>query len=100
MSRKERVRRKHSASTYLRHEINNHGDYGSIHCLDYYKCIFLHVPKAAGISISKTLFGNLGPCHITYDWFEQNLGLVTIKAYYKFTFVRNPWDRLYSAYSF
>jgi len=100
MTGKERRCRKRSIEKYVNEEMNNPGDYGSVNCLHYYKCIFFHIPKAAGLSISKTLFGSLGPCHITYDWYVENFGIHTVNAYYKFTFVRNPWDRLHSAYFF
>jgi len=96
----QKRRRKRAADKYERLEMNAPGEYGSTHCLDYYKCIFLHIPKAAGLSISQTLFGNFGPCHLRYDWFVKHFGAETTKAYYKFTFVRNPWDRLHSAYHF
>jgi hypothetical protein len=100
MTSKEQSRRRRSAEKYLNNEINNSGNYGSIHCLDYYKCIFLHIPKTAGLAVSKTLFGSHGPSHLNYGWFVENFGIHTVKAYYKFTFVRNPWDRLHSAYFF
>jgi hypothetical protein len=100
MTGKERWRRKRAVEKYENDEMNNPGDYGSVNCLHYYKCIFFHIPKAAGLSVSKTLFGSLGPCHITYDWYVENFGRHTVNAYYKFTFVRNPWDRLHSVYFF
>ncbi len=62
------------------------------------RCIFVHIPKAAGSSVAKALFGeSVGhrPIrrHIAYS---QEL----VDQYYKFTFVRNPWDRLYSGYNY
>lgn len=100
MTSKERRVRNRAVAQYRENEMHNPGNYGSVNCLHYYNCIFFHIPKAAGLSVSKTLFGSLGPCHITYDWYVEHFGQHTVNAYYKFTFVRNPWDRLHSAYFF
>lgn len=97
---KENRRRKISADYYRDYEMKNPGDYATTHCFDYYKCIFIHIPKTAGLSVSKTLFGNYGSCHLEYDWFVKRFTQRTVNNYYKFTFVRNPWDRLCSAYFF
>lgn len=97
---KEYLRKKQSADYYKKNEINNPGDYFSKNCFDYYKCIFIHIPKSAGISINKSLFGNLGGGHASIDWYIRKYGASTVKQYFKFTFVRNPWDRLYSAFYF
>ncbi len=71
-------------------------------CFDATKSIFVHIPKAGGISIIKSLYGDQagGFGHPTYMRFLKLYGKKRFDAYYKFTFVRNPWDRLYSAYSF
>lgn len=62
------------------------------------KCIFIHVPKAAGTSINHAIYGRtLGH----YKAIEVNA--IFPKLYEKcfvFSVVRNPWDRLVSAYRF
>jgi len=65
---------------------------------DRYRCIFIHIPKAAGTSVASTLFGESSR-HLRYTEYEQ-ANPRKFREYFKFTFVRNPWSRLYSAYSF
>ena len=96
---KEHRRKIHSARLYERKQLNQPGDYYSKHSFDYYRCIFIHIPKTAGISVSKSLFGH-NTDHADIDWFLDNYGKHTVNSYFKFAFVRNPWDRLYSAYHF
>lgn len=60
--------------------------------------IFIHVPKAAGSSVSSALFGgNTG--HKPISRFYAHDPIKT-RNYFSFTFVRNPWDRLWSAYRY
>lgn len=65
---------------------------------DEFRCIFIHIPKAAGTSVAKTLFAT-GSRHVRYTKYER-ANPKKFEQYFKFSFVRNPWDRLYSAYSF
>lgn len=65
---------------------------------DRHKCIFIHVPKAAGTSVAQSMFGHLVSHRPAYDYFIDNPR--KFREYYKFTFVRNPWDRLVSAYHY
>lgn len=54
-------------------------------------CVFIHVPKTAGHSISSAL-GVVGLDHFSISWFPQRL--------FSCSFVRNPWSRVVSAFFF
>lgn len=66
-----------------------------------YKCIFIHIQRTAGTSIEKWIIGK--------DWWDiqpNTKHILASKAkeiykdywddYFKFSFVRNPWDRVIS----
>jgi len=66
-----------------------------------YKLIFLHIPRTGGTSIENAICGK--------DWFDVHAPSKHLTAhsakkiyaeywdkYLKFTFVRNPWDRMVS----
>ena len=76
-----------------------HADYG-LAPFDQHRCIFVHVPKCAGVSISRSLFGSLVGTHIAMKSFQLIYTEEEFARYFKFAFVRNPWDRLVSAYRF
>lgn len=80
------------------------------------KVLFLHNPKTGGTTIEK-LFDldrtaenlyNIGSSyqrgsncalqHLSYIGMKERVPLDIFNSYYKFTFVRNPWDRLVSTY--
>ncbi|GGF00301.1 sulfotransferase family 2 domain-containing protein [Pseudoalteromonas gelatinilytica] len=62
------------------------------------KVIFTHIPKAAGSSVGNALLGHDKVGHYPL---EMLLNLhPEAKGYYKFSLVRNPWDRLVSAFFF
>jgi hypothetical protein len=67
---------------------------------DKAKAIFVHIPKCAGISVNKTLFNSLAGGHTTLDQYINVFPPSLFQSYFKFTFVRNPWDRVVSAYCF
>jgi hypothetical protein len=75
---------------------------------DKYKCIFLHVPKTGGSTIENilkpiSLYGpyrgnTLAPQHLIYNDIQKFIPQDKFKSYWKFTMVRNPWDRIVSDY--
>ena len=64
------------------------------------KCVFFHIPKTAGISISTALFGDIKWGHRSVNFYKSHYGEKVFNSLYKFCFVRNPYDRLFSAYTF
>lgn len=66
------------------------------------KFIFLHIPKTAGTSVGTMLYRNLD-IYEPYQGFgihHDDLTEEILQEYFVFTFVRNPWERLYSQYKF
>jgi hypothetical protein len=62
------------------------------------KSIFIHIPKAAGTSVSTALYGySVGHATIS-QLYEKDYKAA--RAYFKFTFVRDPLDRLLSTFRF
>jgi len=86
---------------------------------DFHKFIFVHIPKSAGSSMTKALkrlpgnnsdLTNHKTKHETLAEFFQEAGKrcpppadtkeVAWQSYFKFGFVRNPWDRIASLYAY
>jgi hypothetical protein len=63
------------------------------------KCMFVHIPKCAGTSVRQSLFERQGG-HPPLETFRTMVPPDVFDRCFKFTFVRNPWDRLVSAFFF
>jgi hypothetical protein len=62
-----------------------------------YKTIFVHINKCGGTSVEH-LFGEPLKVHETLQDILVKIKPEKFNDYFKFTFVRNPWDRTYSVY--
>jgi hypothetical protein len=64
-----------------------------------YKVIFIHIPKAGGTSVATKLYGKRAG-HSTAAQFQGALGKDVFNSLFSFSVVRNPYDRIVSAYHF
>lgn len=67
-----------------------------------HKCIFTHVPKTAGTTVEK-MFENAGEAYCGVEKHVKASAMRTKypkewETYFKFSIVRNPWDRIYSVW--
>ncbi len=82
---------------------------------DHYKFIFVHVPKAAGTSVMQAMQRLVGNntrllaktkhetlAEFMQNWQARNDGANDIDplGYFRFAFVRNPWVRMHSFYTY
>lgn len=66
---------------------------------DKTKSIFVHIPKCAGTSLGKAIYNDAKIGHATTDDYNYTNNSKFIQ-YYKFTIIRDPIERCYSAYNF
>lgn len=65
---------------------------------DANRAIFIHIPKTAGTSVSRQL-GMSTSRHVPANEYRET-NPQKFRDYFKFCFVRNPFDRLVSSYAF
>ena len=66
------------------------------------KYVFVHIPKTAGGSICEKLIkdGAMRALHEVHPTSTRLCEKYSPDEFFYFTFVRNPWDRIYSLYNF
>jgi hypothetical protein len=64
---------------------------------DRYKCIFVEVPKTGSSSI-RAVIGHPAKPHLNICQIANEIDDDRFRRYFKFGFVRNPWDRAVSLY--
>jgi hypothetical protein len=64
-----------------------------------YQSIFIHIPKNAGSSVKTSLFGVEKENHKELIRYEAH-NPKKYRRFFKFCIVRNPWDRMLSAFTF
>jgi|19_taG_2_1085344.scaffolds.fasta_scaffold00733_9 hypothetical protein len=72
-----------------------------------HKFVFIHIPKCAGTSIENFFIDSLNLKRKDHVYWDDNKNqwaqhftireLPELEGYFKFAFVRNPWDRVVSA---
>ena len=62
-------------------------------------CLFIHIPKTAGLSVSNSLFGSNSQ-HCSILQYRYIFGNSYVDNAFKFAFVRHPIDRFISASTF
>jgi len=84
----------------IKKRIRSEIDYSHINNINFRNnFIFIHIPKNAGTSIYRS-FGMLRSYHYTSNEYENMLGSREFQNFFKFCFVRNPFDRFLSLYHY
>lgn len=64
-----------------------------------HKCIFVHIPKTAGTSI-EMLINQTPFSGTTHELLKEHASSEYFEEYFKFTFVRNTFERVYSVFNY
>jgi len=63
------------------------------------KAIFIHIPKCAGTSVLSTMGHSKYRSHYPFYIYKE-ANFYKYRRYFKFSFVRNPWSRMFSVYNY
>ena len=65
------------------------------------KTLFIHIPKTAGISVYNAIYeDDSSKGHLSIQEYYDFFGNEKVKSLFSFAIVRNPYERLFSAYSY
>ena len=93
----QRIKRNIFAKNQKR-KINQKGSL--IYAFNDSNTIFVHIPKTAGISIVKAIYGDVSNEGHRSIYFYKKVFNKDFEDFFTFSFIRNPYDRLYSSYKF
>ncbi len=83
--------------TFIRHVLRDTTVVDRYNNLGAREVLFVHVPKTGGTSMAKSL--GLPHGHVPVSRFVAH-DQIRFESSFRFAFVRNPWDRLYSAFNY
>ena len=93
----QRIKRNIFAKNQKR-KINQKGSL--IYAFNDSNTIFVHIPKTAGVSITKAIYGDVSKEGHRSIYFYKKVFGKDFEDFFTFSFIRNPYDRLYSSYKF
>lgn len=92
--------RKYKTRKHAKQEAFKKDDVGTLlNAIKTSKLLFIHIPKTAGISVLKAIYGDVSLSgHRSYYFNTIALNISKENKFFSFAFTRNPFDRLYSSY--
>jgi hypothetical protein len=93
-----RYRRKLLTSAYKKGDLSLRLGGYSVRAMLEKGSIFVHIPKCAGTYINQKLYACLGGGHLRACDYVRMLGRRRFEALDSFAVMRDPWDRVYSAF--
>lgn len=94
------VRRPGEFRELQRRRRGSSADFASYTVFEQTGTLFIHVPKAAGLSLWTAIYGRQHTAHVSLDTYRMVYPRRVFDRLVSFAFVRDPWDRVRSAYDF